>query len=696
MTYPENPDPLTQKAPMHQEAALEVHRKNLSAYGRTTIKPNKTYEIIVSTVTSPLTLYDKRGNAHVMHDGFTISHHTTSRTLFGNILADIRAVVGRKYSKDKKLWWVPIESRPELDIFMQKYSLDIIPTPESIESTPNQSPVTPTDENFNVGDTVIVHWKLSDEVNYKAEGVIEEINSIGYKMRLNEDGLPDGSLFSKGNTISIPKKGAPGYYSYNYIELKQSKSTIKTSSARLSVFNVGDIVTAHWNIGTPTKYYEHDVRITEIEDDYIQFELYNILGSFVLDDHQYNEGDGAGFKFKYPFSYPKHYLTVRTSSSVEDPALIFNVGDIVTATWGDDIDHTFHVSGQGIIVVSENDHWEVKLTSDVTDGTNTWHEGKIIKYYKDIPFTGYKNLIHIEEPDEPPLEITLSQSEIDTANIIHSNIYNNIMSSLLSGMSITSKKIKLFQPGDIVIAKFSLSGGEKFSIKGKVLQNDRISTNNTPYYSVELLEDSEPYHKGYEASIRREDHPEYDEDNRLVAFSPEIVKAPIITKTQKRSRNIDSKIEFLENSYINQAKADGKKQVSINNVSKMIKQILKIAFSGTKFSVRTSKYSGGHSINVTWDFGPTTKDVDQLIRKYHDKSFDGMTDSTTYLKTPWNNDSVSTQRNIPNDFWLLTAVEIAAKHHKIIEPTNDAVRNTYIGSEHLIDLVNEEINKRTY
>lgn len=69
------------------------------------------------------------------------------------------------------------------------------------------------------------------------------------------------------------------------------------------------------------------------------------------------------------------------------------------------------------------------------------------------------------------------------------------------------------------------------------------------------------------------------------------------------------------------------------DVAKLVRRDLKSAFAGTKFSVRTNKYSGGSSIDVTWTDGPTTAQVDALVSHYCGASFDGMTDMKNYHDT---------------------------------------------------------------
>lgn len=59
-----------------------------------------------------------------------------------------------------------------------------------------------------------------------------------------------------------------------------------------------------------------------------------------------------------------------------------------------------------------------------------------------------------------------------------------------------------------------------------------------------------------------------------------------------------------------------------------IRKVLKIAFPGIKFSV--TKRSGGNSITIDWENGPTIKQVKAYTNDFEMGSFDGMTDSYTY------------------------------------------------------------------
>lgn len=69
--------------------------------------------------------------------------------------------------------------------------------------------------------------------------------------------------------------------------------------------------------------------------------------------------------------------------------------------------------------------------------------------------------------------------------------------------------------------------------------------------------------------------------------------------------------------------------------AKNLRVELKRAFPTVAFSVRTSKYSGGNSITVSWTDGPTREQVEKIADKYAGGTFDGMTDSYEHKRSPW-------------------------------------------------------------
>lgn len=69
--------------------------------------------------------------------------------------------------------------------------------------------------------------------------------------------------------------------------------------------------------------------------------------------------------------------------------------------------------------------------------------------------------------------------------------------------------------------------------------------------------------------------------------------------------------------------------------AKNIRIELKAAFPGVKFSVKTSRYSMGNSIDINWTDGPTNDQVSAITCRYEAGSFDGMTDCYNYEHSAW-------------------------------------------------------------
>jgi hypothetical protein len=71
------------------------------------------------------------------------------------------------------------------------------------------------------------------------------------------------------------------------------------------------------------------------------------------------------------------------------------------------------------------------------------------------------------------------------------------------------------------------------------------------------------------------------------------------------------------------------KYLSCAETAKLVRIELKKNFPGVKFSVRSSVYSGGASIDISWILGSTTKEVDAVAGQYESADFDGSIDMET-------------------------------------------------------------------
>jgi hypothetical protein len=69
--------------------------------------------------------------------------------------------------------------------------------------------------------------------------------------------------------------------------------------------------------------------------------------------------------------------------------------------------------------------------------------------------------------------------------------------------------------------------------------------------------------------------------------------------------------------------------------AKNIRVELKKAYQMIKFSVRSSSYSNGNSIDIGYFDGPTAKRVEQIANKYESGYFNGMEDIYEYQSSTW-------------------------------------------------------------
>lgn len=69
-----------------------------------------------------------------------------------------------------------------------------------------------------------------------------------------------------------------------------------------------------------------------------------------------------------------------------------------------------------------------------------------------------------------------------------------------------------------------------------------------------------------------------------------------------------------------------RKRTEVAEAASEIRKVLKMAFPGINFSVKSENYSGGDSIRVNWENGPTVKQVNRYTKDFEYGSFNGMED----------------------------------------------------------------------
>ena len=82
--------------------------------------------------------------------------------------------------------------------------------------------------------------------------------------------------------------------------------------------------------------------------------------------------------------------------------------------------------------------------------------------------------------------------------------------------------------------------------------------------------------------------------------------------------------------------------------SKEIKRMLQKEFPCIKFSVRSDNFANGDSVDIEWNLGPTTDEIEKFSRQYQYGHFDGMIDMYEYSNT---------RKDIPQAKFVMTRRE---------------------------------------
>jgi len=109
--------------------------------------------------------------------------------------------------------------------------------------------------------------------------------------------------------------------------------------------------------------------------------------------------------------------------------------------------------------------------------------------------------------------------------------------------------------------------------------------------------------------------------------------------------------------------------ISVTDTAKIIRRELKKHFPSVIFSVRSSSYSMGASIDVSWTDGPTREEVEVITNQFNGSIFDGMTDmkSSRYAQwegreVRWGSDYVFPTRKYSKQFYRQVAERICKEY----------------------------------
>ena len=152
----------------------------------------------------------------------------------------------------------------------------------------------------------------------------------------------------------------------------------------------------------------------------------------------------------------------------------------------------------------------------------------------------------------------------------------------------------------------------------------------------------------------------------------------------------------------------GGKVDGLQAAAKNIRIELKAAFPSVKFSVKSRRFSMGDAIDVSWEDGPTTDQVEDITGKYQAGSFNGQTDCYEYGADSWTRafgdaKYVHTSREA-SDKAILSAIRTVSARYDLPEGA-EVTPETYkggklwsvnMGGTNLQEVVGRTIQRRTW
>ncbi len=160
-------------------------------------------------------------------------------------------------------------------------------------------------------------------------------------------------------------------------------------------------------------------------------------------------------------------------------------------------------------------------------------------------------------------------------------------------------------------------------------------------------------------------------------------------KDQKKAEELD----YLKKEYPYLETIKDSKRSSHALGAANIRKELKLKFPKIKFSVTSDSYSGGCSIDISWDDAVLTEEIEKIVNKYEQGSFDGMTDCYNYRNSQFIDlfggaKYVMTNRHISHESFNKTALKMGYK---------EAIFNPKTGSfDNVAYEISEIIKRETY
>jgi len=134
--------------------------------------------------------------------------------------------------------------------------------------------------------------------------------------------------------------------------------------------------------------------------------------------------------------------------------------------------------------------------------------------------------------------------------------------------------------------------------------------------------------------VTRDEH-DTREYYRLIIFRAD-AGHPVINEWHRTAESRARKIEGMKantdrrETYKAEQKAKGRQLTGAAQAAAAIREELKTKFKGVKFSVTSSNFANGNSVDIQWTDGPTEDEVSAITSKYQYGHFNGMEDIYEY------------------------------------------------------------------
>jgi len=180
--------------------------------------------------------------------------------------------------------------------------------------------------------------------------------------------------------------------------------------------------------------------------------------------------------------------------------------------------------------------------------------------------------------------------------------------------------------GEVIIENMGIP--ERFAYSGtkyKTIDVEKYSTRQVMAYELKWMKDKKDNRIATYITDEKVSGDEIldllDKAKKQVELNKEAAEKKAAAREARRQEAIKNNPDLQ--------RADGK--ISSHALgAKNIKKELKKRWPAVKFSVKSQSYSGGDSIDVRWEDGPRDVEVNKILDKYEEGSFDGMTDCYDY------------------------------------------------------------------